>query len=60
MERNLAIFQSSQRGQEASDGNNTVSVPLHLEHLCKTKKHFLINANVTYVIPNKKFEIIHK
>ena len=52
MVRNLAIFQSSQRGQEASAGNNTVSVPLHLERLYKTKKHFSINANLTYV--NKK------
>ena len=41
MVRNLAIFQSSQRGQEASAGNNTVSVPLHLERLYKTKKNFV-------------------
>ena len=51
MVRNLAIFQSSQRGQEASAGNNNVSVPLHLERLYKTKKHLLINANLTYVNP---------
>ena len=60
MVRNLAIFQSSQRGQEASAGNNTVSVPLHLERLYKTKKHLLINANLTYINPNMESEIIHK